>query len=77
VYCLAIGWVSAYNQIKLKIRMTMKRYVCLLCGYVYDEAKGWPEDGIEPGTRWEDVPDDWLCPDCGATKMEFEMVAVS
>ena len=55
----------------------MKRYVCLLCGYVYDEAKGWPEDGIEAGTRWEDVPDDWLCPDCGATKMEFEMVAVS
>ena len=55
----------------------MKRYVCLLCGYVYDEAKGWPEDGIEPGTRWQDVPDDWLCPDCGATKMEFEMVAVS
>ena len=54
----------------------MKRYVCLLCGYVYDEAKGWPEDGIEPGTRWQDVPDDWLCPDCGATKMEFEMVAV-
>ena len=55
----------------------MKRYVCLLCGYVYDEAKGWPEDGSEPGTRWQDVPDEWLCPDCGATKMEFEMVAVS
>lgn len=52
------------------------QYMCLLCGYIYDEAKGWPEDGIEPGTRWEDVPEDWLCPDCGASKIDFEMVQI-
>ncbi len=51
-----------------------KRYLCVICGFIYDEAEGWPEDGIEPGTKWEDVPDDWFCPDCGATKDEFEMV---
>ena len=56
--------------------MEYKKYVCLLCGWVYDEELGWPEDNIAPGTRWEDVADDWLCPDCGAMKMDFEMVEV-
>lgn len=45
-----------------------KRYICVICGFIYDEAEGWPEDGIEPGTRWEDVPENWFCPDCGAGK---------
>ena len=53
-----------------------KKYLCLLCGFIYDEAEGWPEDGIEPGTRWEDVPLNWLCPECGAGKEDFEMVEV-
>lgn len=48
------------------------RYVCSVCGYVYDEAKGIPDAGIAPGTRWEDLPEDWVCPLCGATKAEFE-----
>lgn len=47
---------------------------CQICGWVYDEAKGWPEDGIAPGTRWEDIPDDWACPECGAAKEDFEML---
>lgn len=51
-----------------------KKYVCLLCGLVYDEKQGWPEDGIEPGTRWEDVPSNWYCPDCGASKDDFDMI---
>lgn len=51
----------------------MKKYVCELCGYVYDEAKGAPDDGIPAGTKWEDVPDDWVCPDCGAGKDAFEL----
>ena len=55
----------------------MKVWECVVCGWVYDEAKGWPEDGIAPGTRWEDVPDDWLCPDCGVGKVDFEMVEVT
>ncbi|WP_288132747.1 FAD-dependent oxidoreductase [Microbulbifer sp.] len=50
---------------------------CQICGWVYDEAKGSPDDGIPPGTRWEDIPDDWSCPECGATKDEFSMVAVT
>jgi rubredoxin len=56
--------------------MTYKRYMCLLCGYIYDEEKGWPEDGIAPGTRWEDVPPAWQCPECAATKDDFEMVEI-
>lgn len=51
-----------------------KRYMCSICGFIYDEAKGWPEDGIAPGTRWEDVSDDWYCPDCSAAKVDFQMV---
>ena len=50
--------------------------MCLLCGYIYDEAEGWPEEGIEAGTKWEAVPEDWMCPECGASKAEFEMVEV-
>lgn len=55
----------------------MKKWECIVCGWVYDEAKGWPEDGIEPGTAWEDVPEDWLCPDCGVGKEDFEMIEVT
>ncbi|GMG88407.1 FAD-dependent oxidoreductase [Biformimicrobium ophioploci] len=53
-----------------------KVWECLVCGWVYDESKGWPEDGIEAGTRWEDVPEDWLCPECGVGKDDFEMILV-
>jgi rubredoxin len=50
----------------------MGKYVCSVCGYVYEEAKGIPEAGIVSGAAWEDLPDDWVCPICGATKEEFE-----
>lgn len=52
----------------------MKNWVCVMCGLIYEEEKGWPEDGIPAGTLWEDIPDDWLCPECGVSKAEFEMV---
>jgi rubredoxin-NAD+ reductase len=52
----------------------MKKWICTVCGYIYDEAKGDPEEGLAPGTRWEDVPEDWTCPDCGAGKNDFDMV---
>jgi rubredoxin len=45
-----------------------------MCGFVYDEARGLPEDGIRAGTRWEEIPEDWVCPDCGTTKNSFQMV---
>ena len=50
----------------------MKQYICSVCGYVYDEAAGAPDDGINPGTLWADLPEDWTCPLCGAAKSEFE-----
>jgi rubredoxin-NAD+ reductase len=55
---------------------TYKIWECLVCSWVYDESKGWPDDGIAPGTRWEDIPNDWLCPECGVGKEDFEMIAV-
>ena len=54
--------------------MEYKQYMCVLCGYIYDEAEGCPEEGLEPGTKWDDIPITWVCPECGATKDEFEMV---
>ena len=53
-----------------------RTWMCVVCGFIYDEALGLPEDGIAPGTRWEDVPDTWTCPDCGVTKDDFEMMVV-
>ena len=52
----------------------MKKLVYIVCGFIYDEAEGLPAEGIAPGTRWEDIPDDWRCPDCGVAKGDFEMV---
>lgn len=54
----------------------MKTYMCVICGFIYDEEQGYPQEGIAPGTRWEDVPPNWKCPDCGAGKEDFEMVAI-
>ncbi len=53
-----------------------KSYLCVICGFIYDEAKGLPEEGFPPGTRWEDIPLNWVCPDCGAAKDDFEMVVI-
>ncbi len=50
----------------------MKKYVCGVCGYVYDPAKGDPDSNIPAGTAFEDLPDDWSCPVCGASKDQFE-----
>lgn len=52
----------------------MKTWRCIVCDFVYEQVKGMPEEGIEPGTAWEDVPDDWTCPDCGAPKSDFIMI---
>lgn len=52
----------------------MAKYVCTLCKYVYDEDVGIPEKGIAPGTKWSDLPDDWVCPLCGSRKKDFELM---
>ena len=54
----------------------MKKWQCVVCGFIYDESEGLPYDGIAPGTACEDVPEDWLCPDCGVGKLDFEMIAI-
>jgi rubredoxin len=50
----------------------MQRYICLACDWVYDPNVGDPDSGIEPGTPFEDIPDDWVCPECGVSKDMFE-----
>jgi rubredoxin len=52
-----------------------QQYQCNVCGHVYDEAEGDPENDIAPGTRWEDLPEDWVCPECGADKSHFDRIA--
>ena len=59
------------HETKEAHRIEMKVYVCSICGYVYAEALGIPETGIAPGTRWEDLPDAWVCPLCKAAKRDF------
>ena len=51
----------------------MKKYVCTVCGYIYDPAVGDPDNGVKPGTPFEDVPADWVCPDCGNPKEAFTL----
>lgn len=53
-----------------------RSYMCLICGFIYDEETGDPEHGLVAGTRWEDVPVNWACPECGARKEDFEMVEI-
>ncbi|OOE33032.1 rubredoxin-NAD(+) reductase [Salinivibrio kushneri] len=55
----------------------MKKWLCIICGFIYDEAQGWPADGIPPGTAWEDVPENWVCPDCLVGKADFEMIEIT
>ena len=50
----------------------MERYVCTVCGYVYDAEEGDPDNGVEPGTPFDDIADDWVCPECGVGKEDFE-----
>ncbi len=50
----------------------MKKYICVICSYVYDPEEGDPDSGIAPGTAFEAIPEDWVCPVCGVTKADFE-----
>lgn len=57
--------------------MSFNKYECDICGFIYDEEQGLPNEGIAPGTKWDDVPEDWQCPDCGVGKSDFNMVQIS
>ena len=52
----------------------MKKYACNICSYVYDPAQGDPDNGVPPGTAWDDVPEDWVCPECGVGKDQFTAI---
>ena len=52
--------------------MTMDKYLCTICGYVYDPATGDPDNGVKPGTSFDQIPQTWVCPVCGASKEVFE-----
>jgi rubredoxin len=70
------GTIVIAKPLLTKSVSIMKKYMCLICGFIYDEEKGWPDDGIAPGILWANVPLAWICPECGATKDDFEMVEI-
>jgi len=70
VKLLRIDWSIHINVIIRESQM--KKYVCTICGYIYDPTVGDPDSGIVPGTAFEDIPDNWLCPLCGVGKSDFE-----
>jgi len=71
LFSIAFFAFGLYAELKILRRNMMKKYVCDLCGYVYDPAEGDPDNGIKPGTAFEDLPEDWICPLCGAAKSDF------
>ena len=65
---------AAAGHLSASRRSTVKKYVCQVCGYIYDPAKGDPDGGVAAGTAFEDLPADWVCPECGVGKDQFEPV---
>jgi rubredoxin len=80
VYCASRAWQTTplfcFKSVSIVSDEGFKVWMCIICGWIYDEEKGAPEEGLKPGMRWEDVPDYWVCPDCGAGKEDFEMIEV-
>jgi rubredoxin len=68
--------VSELKSKVTKNETTVHTWMCLICGWIYDEQAGDPEHGIAPGTRWDAVSMNWVCPECGARKEDFEMVQI-
>lgn len=64
------------ESFNVKRVVNMRTWMCLVCGWIYDEESGLPEEGIAPGTKWEDVPPNWVCPECGARKEDFELIEI-
>ena len=69
--------LSSMNAVLQSDNVPFRSFMCVVCGFIYNEAEGWPADGIAPGTRWEDIPETWTCPDCGVTKSDFEMIEIN
>lgn len=56
--------------------MEYKAFMCVICGWIYEEEEGLPDAGIAPGTLWKDIPESFVCPECGASKADFEMIEI-
>ena len=70
-FALFVGYPNIYYRAFFRKEVIIMKYVCDVCGYVYDPAVGDPDNGIAPGTPWEDVPEEWVCPLCSVGKDEF------
>lgn len=70
-YCFR---VDSRNINKTELINIAQKYQCTICGYIYDPEKGDPDSGVAPGTPFENLPEDWVCPQCGATKDAFEVM---
>ena len=57
--------------------MSFNKYECSICGFIYDEELGLPDEGSAAGTKWDDIPEDWQCPDCSVGKSDFDMVQIA
>ena len=57
--------------------MSFNKYECSICGFIYDEELGLPDEGIAAGTKWDDIPEDWQCPDCSVGKSDFDMMKIT
>ena len=68
-----MNWVM-FDLPKLTGEIIMAQYECIVCGWVYDEDKGDPDSDVAAGTKWDDIPDDWVCPMCGAAREDFELI---
>ena len=73
----ALGHAALHKGINSEEKgdLIMKKYVCDICDYVYDPAEGDPDNGVKPGTAFADLPEDWVCPLCGASKDDFSEMA--
>lgn len=60
----------------METSVEFKTLMCLVCGWIYSEKEGAVDEGLQPGTRWEDIPDSWTCPECGVTKDDFTMIEI-
>ena len=81
--CLGFAQMAVARIVSIVVKRSKQResnlsgsrtWMCLICGWIYDESAGDPEHGIAPGTSWADIPMNWTCPECGARKEDFEMV---
>ncbi len=73
---LEITVTNAENKAQNEAQADAQTWMCLICGWIYDEAAGDVDSGIAPGTRWADISINWTCPECGARKEDFEMVRI-